>query len=412
MGSTLPLAGVRVADLTWMIAGPYGAYLLARMGAEVIKIEGIDPLDHTRVTPPFADMQPGPNRSGFVNSLNAAKKSVTLQLRTPAHLELAKEIIAASDVFVESFSCGTVDRLGLGYGVVRGLRPDIVMVSCSGFGQTGRDRGLRAYMGTIHAYTGLNSINGYPDGPPKSAGGLWADYSSGAALVFAVMAALYHRKRTGQGQYVDLSMAEVVISMMGAAFAGYFLNGRAGAPQGNLTPYAVPNNAYRSREDDSWVAISIETDAQWELLCKTIGDAALHKPQYRDLAGRLRHADAIDARISAWTRGRTALEATEALQRAGVPAAPSSHPTDLLEQPQLRARGFFVTPDHPEIGPRAIPNLPWRLSSMPLDQCRHAPLLGEHNREVLGGLGVPDAVIDEIDARRDEAVRLATEATL
>ena len=407
----LPLEGVRIADLTWMIAGPYGAYLLARMGAEVIKIEGIDPLDHTRVTPPFADMQPGPNRSGFVNSLNAAKKSVTLQLRTPEHLELAKQIIAASDVFIESFSYGTVDKLGLGYDVARELRPDIVMVSCSGFGRTGRDRGLRAYMGTIHAYTGLNAINGYRGGPPKAAGGLWADYSSGNALVFAVLAALYHKKRTGAGQYVDLSMAEVVTSMMGGAFMDYFLNGRAGAPQGNATPYAAPNNVYRCREDDTWIAISIETDAQWDALRGAIGDPALDAPEYGDLAGRLDNAEAIDARIAAWTRARAPLEATEALQRAGVPAGPSSHPKDLLAQPQLRARGFFIEPDHPEIGPRAIPNLPWRLSTMPPDECRHAPLLGEHNREVLGGLGAEDGTIDTIEAQRDEAVRLATEAT-
>src|SRR3990172_8048753 len=140
MGSSLPLAGARVADLTWMIAGPYGTFLLARMGAEVIKIEGLEPLDHTRENPPHADMIPGPNRSGFFNSLNAGKKSVTLQLRNAEQLQLAKEIIATSDVFIESFSYGTVDKLGLGYEEVRRLRPNIIMVSCSGFGQTRRDR--------------------------------------------------------------------------------------------------------------------------------------------------------------------------------------------------------------------------------------------------------------------------------
>lgn len=408
MTSQLPLDGIRVADLTWMIAGPYGAYLLARMGAEVIKIEGIDPLDHTRVTPPFADMVPGPNRSGFVNSLNAAKKSVTLELREPAQLELAKEIIAKSDVFIESFSYGTVNKLGLGYEEARRLRPDIVMVSCSGFGQTGRDRGLRAYMGTIHAYTGLNSINGYRDGPPKTAGGLWADYSSGAALVFAVMAALYHRKRTGCGQYIDLAMADAVLSMMGASFMDFFLNGRSGAPKGNDTPYAAPNNVYPCRGDDAWVAISVETDAQWDALRLAIGGPALDRPEYNDLSGRIEHAEAIDERITAWTRQRTPLEATETLQRAGVPAGPSSHPADLLEQPQLRARGFFVAPDHPEIGPRKIPNMPWKLSTCPDLPCPPAPLLGQHNDEVLGGLlGASQDQIDAINAARDAAIAQA-----
>jgi benzylsuccinate CoA-transferase BbsF subunit len=408
MTTRLPLDGIRVADLTWMIAGPYGAYLLARMGADVIKIEGIDPLDHTRVTPPFADMVPGVNRSGFVNSLNAAKKSVTLQLRDPAQLDLAKEIIAKSDVFIESFSYGMIDKLGLGYEEARRLRPDIVMVSCSGFGQTGRDRALRAYMGTIHAYTGLNSINGYRGGPPKSAGGLWADYSSGAALVFAVMAALYHRKRSGCGQYIDLAMADVVVSMMGASFVDYFLNGRSGAPRGNDVPYASPNNVYPCRGDDAWVAISVETDAQWRSLRNEICDPALGTPAYGELARRIDHASAIDERIAAWTRQRTALEATEALQRAGVPAGPSSHPADLLEQPQLRARGFFIAPDHPEIGPRKIPNMPWKLSTCPDPPCPPAPLLGQHNDEVLGGLlGRPQNEIDALNTTRDAAAARA-----
>jgi len=403
--SSLPLEGIRVADLTWMIAGPYGTYLLARMGAEVIKIEGIDPLDHTRVTPPFADMVPGPNRSGFVNSLNAAKKSVTLQLRELEQLQLAKEIIAVSDVFVESFSYGTVDKLGLGYEEVRRLRPDIIMVSCSGFGQTGRDRGLRAYMGTIHAYTGLNSINGYRGGPPKAAGGLWADYASGAALVFAVVGALYHRKRTGCGQYIDLSMAEVVLSMMGAAFTDYFLNSRVGQPQGNYSEHAAPNNAYPCQGEDAWVAISVESDDQWQALCGVVGDPVLDRPEHRDLPGRLQHATAIDERIAAWTRQRTPLEAAETLQRAGVPAGPSSSARDLLAQPQLRARGFFVEPEHPEIGRRVIPNLPWRLSTCPDAPCAPAPLLGEHNDEVMGELlGTPRDMIDAINADRDAAL--------
>jgi len=410
--SSLPLEGIRVADLTWMIAGPYGTYLLARMGAEVIKIEGIDPLDHTRVTPPFADMVPGPNRSGFVNSLNAAKKSVTLQLRELEQLQLAKEIIAVSDVFVESFSYGTVDKLGLGYEEVRRLRPDIIMVSCSGFGQTGRDRGLRAYMGTIHAYTGLNSINGYRGGPPKAAGGLWADYASGAALVFAVVAALYHRKRTGCAQYIDLSMAEVVLSMMGAAFTDYFLNSRVGQPQGNYSEHAAPNNAYPCQGEDAWVAISVESNDQWQALCGVVGDPVLDRPEYRDLPGRLQHATAIDERIAAWTRQRTPLEAAETLQRAGVPAGPSSSARDLLAQPQLRARGFFVEPEHPEIGRRAIPNLPWRLSTCPDAPCAPAPLLGEHNDEVLGELlGTPRDMIDAINADRDAALGQAHEGS-
>ena len=404
MSSSLPLAGIRVADFTWVIAGPYGTYLLARMGAEVIKIEGLDPIDHIRDNPPFAGNVPGPNRSGFFNMLNAGKKSVTLQLTDAEHLRIAKEIVAASDVVVESFSYGTMEKFGLGYDELRRVKPDIILVSCSGFGQEGRDRTLRAFMGTVHAYTGLNSINGYAGGPPKPAGGTLADYATGVMLVFAVLAALRHRRRTGAGQHIDLAMADVVLSTMGAAFMDYFMNGRVVSPRGNRSDHAAPNNVYRCRGDDAWVAISVERDEQWQALCDVIGDAGLRRPEYIDEAGRRRHAAEIDARISAWSNARLALEAAEQLQAAGVPAGPSSSAGDLLEQPQLRARGFFVAPEHPEVGRREIPNLPWRLGGdVP---CAPAPLLGEHNDEVLRTLlGRSQDDVDRLNAQRDAALR-------
>ena len=406
MAGSLPLEGIRIADLTWMIAGPYGTYLLARMGAEVIKIEGLSPLDHTRENPPHADHVPGPNRSGFFNSLNAAKKSVTLQLRDSKHVQITKEIVAASDVVIEAFSYGTIGKFGLGYEELRRVKPEIIMISCSGFGQDGRDKGLRAYMGTIHAYTGLNSLNGYVGGPPKATGGTWADYVSGAALVFAVLGALHHRRRTGRGQFIDLCMSEVVLSMMGGAFMDYYMNGRVGGTQGNTSTLAAPNNVYRCQGEDSWVAISVETDGQWDALCRVVGDSELNTPEYRNAAGRAQHAAAIDGRLTAWTKERTALQVTEALQSAGVPSGPSSSAGDLLAQPQLRARGFFIEPDHAEVGRRPIPNLPWRISSCPEAPCAPAPLLGEHNQHVLGALlGRTQEEIDALNAKRDEVLQ-------
>jgi benzylsuccinate CoA-transferase BbsF subunit len=402
----LPLEGVRVADFTWIIAGPYGTYLLARMGAEVIKIEGLQVLDHTRENPPHAGGVRGLNRSGFFNSINADKKSVTLQLSDPAHAAIAKQIVAKSDVAIEAFSRGTMARFGLGYEELRATKPDLIMLSCTGFGQTGRDAALRAFMGTVHAYTGLNSTNGYAGGPPKATGGTWADYISGVTLVFAVLAALRHRRRTGCGQHIDLSMSDAVLSTMGASFIEYFMNGRIAAPRGNTSEYAAPNNVYRCAGEDAWCAVSVENDAQWDALRLAIGDAELDRAEYGGLGGRKQHAASIDARIAAWARERTPLEATETLQRAGVPAGPSSCAGELFEQPQLRARGFFVAPDHAEVGPRAIPNLPWRLGRAADTSCEPAPLLGQHNDEVLGELlGLPRDVIDAINAQRDDVLR-------
>ena len=402
----LPLAGLRVADLSWIIAGPYGTELLARMGAEVIKIEGVGPLDHTRENPPFAGGVPGLNRSGFFNSINMGKKSLTLQLDDREQAAIAREIMLRSDLVIEAFSYGTMERFGLGYEALRRERPDLIMVSVTGFGQEGRDRGLRAFMGTVHAYTGLNSLNGYVGGPPKTAGGTFADYATGLTIVFSALAALRHRQRTGLGQHIDLSMADVILALTGAPFIDYFLNGRDGAPQGNAGGAAFPNNVYPCRGDDAWVAVSIETDAQWDALRRAVGDPALDATEYRDIIGRRRHVGTIDARLAAWSRERTAWEATEALQVAGVPAGPSCSAGGLLAQPQLRARGFFCEPGHPETGPLAVPNLPWRLDAYPDPPPAPAPCLGEHTEEIVGGwLGRPRHVVDRLNARRDEALR-------
>jgi benzylsuccinate CoA-transferase BbsF subunit len=405
----LPLEGIRIADFTWIIAGPYGAYLLARMGAEVIHIEGLAPPDHIRDNPPHADGIAGLNRSGFFNSINAGKKSVTLDLRSREHVEIAKQIIAKSDAVIESYSPGTMAKLGLGYDDLHGIRSDAILVSCSGFGQTGPDSKLRAYMGTVHACAGLNSINGYAGGPPRPLGGTWADYVTGVALVFAVLGALHHRERTGRGQWIDLSMAEAAMSLMGVAFTDYFLNGHVAGTIGNSSTTAAPNDVYPSRGDDAWVAISVESDAQWNALVAVVDDDALRGRSYRDVLARRRDAAAIDERIAAWSAQRSAWEAAEALARAGVPAAPTCGTAELLEQPQLRARSFFVEPEHPEVGRRAIPNMPWRISPAADPPCAPAPLLGEHNSHVLGDLlRLPRETIEQINAAVADVMRKET----
>ncbi len=408
MSAGLPQDGVRIADFTWIIAGPYGAYLLARMGAEVIKIESLSPPDHIRGNPPHADRVAGVNRSGFFNSINAHKKSITLRLRDAEHAAIAKQLIGKCDAVIESFSPGTMDEFGLGYESLKQVRPDIVMVSCSGFGQRGRDSKLRAYMGTVHAYTGLNAINGLAGGPPRPLGGTWADYVTGTALAFAVVAALRQRKRTGFGQWIDLTMAEVVLSLMGQAFLDYFMNGRVAGTVGNESTFAAPNGAYPCEGDDAWIAVSIENDRQWEGLCRAIADRQLSSAQYRDVVSRRREASDIDERIAAWTRRRTPEQAMTELQAAGVPCAPSYGTEGLLRHEQLRARGFFVEPKHTEVGRRAIPNMPWRLSNCPEPPCSGAPLIGEHNEEVLGGLlGLPRDFVDKLNAERDAEARHA-----
>jgi benzylsuccinate CoA-transferase BbsF subunit len=404
--AALPLAGIRIADFTWIIAGPYGAYLLARMGAEVIHIEGFAPPDHIRENPPHADGIAGLNRSGFFNSINAGKKSVTLNLREREHIDIAKQIIAKSDAVIESYSPGTLVKLGLGYDELCHIRKDAILVSCSGFGQTGPDAGLRAYMGTVHAYAGLNSINGHAGGPPRPLGGTWADYVTGVAVVFAVLGALHHRERTGRGQWIDLSMAEAAVSLAGPAFVDYFVNGRVASTVGNSITAATPEDIFPCQGEDAWVAISIESDAQWDTLVGIIGDDMLRARTYRDVLMRRRDAAAIHERVAAWSSRRTAWDAAKTLADAGVPAAPTCGTAELLEQPQLRARGFFVEPEHREVGKRAIPNTPWQISTAKSLPCAPAPLLGEHNAIVLRDLlGLPHEVVDRLDAAVTAAIQ-------
>jgi benzylsuccinate CoA-transferase BbsF subunit len=224
--------------------------------------------------------------------------------------------------------------------------------------------------------------------------------------VFAVLGALHYRERTGRGHWIDLSMAEAAMSLMGAAFADYFLNERVAGTVGNSSTIAAPNDVYPCRGEDAWVAISVECDTQWDALVSVIDDDALRDRSYRDVLARRRSAAAISERIAAWTSQRTAWDAARALTEAGVPAAATCGTAGLLEQPQLRSRGFFVEPDHPEVGRRAIPNMPWKISTAPDPPCPPAPSLGEHNDEVMDKLlGLPREMIDELNVKVADVTR-------
>lgn len=390
----LPLEGIRVADFSWVLAGPLCTKYLGCMGAEVIKIESYDRPDYYRNRQPFADGKPGLNRAGSFNNINFSKKDCTLNLKHPRALELAKRIISISDVVVENFAGGVMERLGLDYENLKKLRPDIIMMSSSGLGKAGPGKDFVAYGTTLHAFTGLTGLTGYEDGEPRGIGGTWVDPVTGTVEAYAIAAALYYRKRTGEGQYIDLSMAEVQIGLMPEAVMDYIMNGRVQRPRANQDDWMAPHSVFPARGEDKWVAIAVSNDEEWKALCKAIGQPQLaDDPRFGDALSRWKNQKQLDPIIGAWTKDYTHYEAAAILQKAGVPAGPSLDPAEVAEDEHLRKRGFIVTLDHPEVGVRDYAGLPWKISGVPRPFVKYAPLIGEHNEYVfheLLGLPMPE----------------------
>jgi len=410
-----PLAGIRVLDFTWAWAGPQGTLLLALLGAEVIKVESRRRLDHTRVRSLMAGpVLVSPDHSVIFSELNVGKLSVTLDLKQPRAVEIARRLAGVCDVVTENMRPGTLDRLGLGYEAMRAVKPDIVMVSSSAVGGTGPERTYVGYAPTFAALGGLSSITGFPDGPPSPLSGA-VDLRVGTTCALAVLAAVYHHRRTGEGQWVDISSTEAVSALIGGAFMEYAVNGRVPTGDGNRHPTMAPHNCYPclSGRQARWpeeggplwgedgrrsVSIAVGSDEEWGALCGVLGKAGLeHDPRFADVVSRWRHREELDHIISEWTREHTAQEAAEALQRAGVAAMPVLDGAGLAQDAHLRERGVLETVDHPIIGSRLALGPPWRLSDTPAAIRRPSPCLGEHNSYVLGELlGMADEEIEKL----------------
>ena len=391
----LALSGLRVADFSWVFAGPICTRNLAAMGAEVIRVESRRRVDAHRLSG-FRDAEGRPriNASPYFYMVNYNKRSVALDISQPRGLELAKDLIQISDVVIENYALGVMERLGLGYEVVRELRPDAIMVSSSGLGRSGPERGYVAYGMTLHAYSGLTSLTGYPGGLPRGIGTTWSDPLTGLAATFAVLAAIWHRRQTGEGQYIDLSMAEATVAMLAEPLFDYSLNGRLWEVVGNEDRLAAPHGCYPCRGDDRWIAIAVTTDDQWAGLCTALDRPELiDDPRYADGYGRLARRAELDALVSGWTSQLAPQEAERRLIEAGVPARQVLDPPGLLADEHLRERDFFVELDHDEGGKGPVLALPWRLNPGPNPTYTPAPSLGADNDYVyrdLFGLGRAD----------------------
>ena len=378
----LPLAGVRVCDFSWIVAGPQATRILADLGAEVIKVENADHLDSVRLMPG----EPGPNRRGLHNNFNRNKLGVTANLGHPRGRELVERLIAVSDLVVENFSPGAFARMGFPYERLRELRPDVVYLSISGYGHAGRDSSYVTWGPTAQAVSGATAVSGLPDQPPAGWGFSYLDHTAGYYGAIAALMALHHRARTGEGQHVDLSQVETGMLLAGVQMLDFQVNGRASERIGNRSrwPAVAPHGIYRCAGEDRWIAIAAETDGQWRALCAELGlDALADDARFAANGARVANEDALDAAITARTREREPHALMEALQARGVPAGVVQTMEDRMERdPQLAARGFYRRAPHPELGEHRFEGLPVRFSKARWRLDRGAPLLGEHTREV------------------------------
>jgi benzylsuccinate CoA-transferase BbsF subunit len=370
---------VRVVDLGVGVAVPEAGWLLAELGAEVIKIESCANLDFLRCVTVEPDQ---PDRSLQFNDASRGHLGLCLDLRTARGRELALALCAAADVVMENNRGGVVQRWGLDYADVRARRPDVIYYASQAFGRGGPLGEASAYGPLNSAFAGLTWLWNHADAPYPGGSSLnHPDHLAAKLAAAAILAALEHRRRTGEGQLIEMSQAEAAAYFVGEVYLEAAWTGRAAAQRGNAVEWACPHGVYPSAGDDRWIAIAVVDDAEWDRCARVLGvaDASL-----ATLAGRLAARAAVDARVSAWTRERDAAEAAHILQQAGVSAMPVMHGEDLRADPHLEARGGLATVTHPDMGPTRHSGNPLRFSRTPLVTAGPAPRLGEHTVDVLG----------------------------
>ena len=383
---SLPLTGLRVLELTANWAGPLAGRHLADLGAEVIKIEaparpatrGLHSVGNDSTHPRHY------NRSGYFNKLNRNKLGLVLDLAKPKGRDLFLDLVRRADVVIENNSARVMGNLGIDYPRLKEVKPDIILCSMSGFGGSGPERDYVAYGSNIETVCGLAALMNYPGDPtPHRTGSYYADPVAGGHGAIAILAALRHRDRTGEGQWIDLSLLESAAALFGGPLMEWQINQRLPAARGNRHPSFAPQGCYPCAGRDAWLAISIRDDDDWRRLCAATGRGdLLEREAWRSAAGRQAAHDAIDEEISAWTRTLDHYRAAQLLQEAGVAAAPVLMNFELLSDPHLADRGFYQQVWHSECGVLPFPGLPWRFGRTPGLIRWGAPCFGEHNRAI------------------------------
>lgn len=384
-----PFAGLKVLDLTWIIAGPSSARYFADHGARVVKVESELRPDGLRLLGPQKGGTPW-NSSHFYGEFNAGKECVQLNLKHPDGLAIMKKLVAWADVFIENWAPGALTRLGLDYRVVRELNPGIIMLSTSLMGQSGPASEVAGFGYHAGGMAGFYEVTGWPDRPPHGPWMAYTDVIAPRMIAAMVTAAIDHRRRTGQGQRIDAAQFEMALQFLAPEILEVQTLGYAATRLGNRSRHAAPEGIYRCLDPvpeghgDQWLAISVETDTQWRSLCTVLGNPAWTRdPSLSTVAGRLARHDDIDRNLEAWTASRDRYAAMEELLAAGVPAGAVQRSSDLANDPQYLHRGFHRFLDHPVMGRVPYAGVQYRIPGYEAGPHRHAPLLGEHTDAVL-----------------------------
>jgi benzylsuccinate CoA-transferase BbsF subunit len=370
------LKGIRILDFTWVLAGPYATRLLADFGAEVIKVQ------------PLLPQEEGEFARGYDNTWNRNKLGITLDVGKPGGIALARKLVAFSDAVVENFTPRVMANWGLDYENLKKIKPDIIMLSLSTMGNTGPYRDYTGFGPTIQAFSGLTHLTSYPDGPPLGPGTAYADHVGALFACLGLLGALEYRRRTGEGQYIDVSQVEAMASLLGDAFV---------PPEETAF-----QDVYRCKGQDRWCAIAVTTDEEWQKFKQALGNPPwANDERFATLTGRLKNKPALDKLIEGWTKEHTAEEVMALLQKKGIAAGVVQSAADLAQDPQLKQRGFFIELDHPQMGKTVSDANPVRLSAAPPQYTRVSPLPGQDNEYVYGEiLGLSERELAELKKQK------------
>ena len=380
MAAKQALAGMKIADFSWAQVGPMTTKQFARHGATVVKVESSVNVDVQRTFPPMAGGIQGVNRSGTFSSSNGGKYSMTLDLKHSRGMETAKRLIAWSDIVVENFMPGTMKRMGLGYEELQKIKEDIIMLSISMFGQTGRYAKKAGFGTQLTSTVGFAELTGWPDREPITLATALPDQVAPWYGVCAVLGALDHRRRTGKGSYIEISMFETGLTFLSEAVLDYTVNGRVWSRNGNRCSYAAPHGVYPCQGDNRWCAIAVFNDKEWEALCRVMGEPAWTKlDSFVTFLGRKENEGELDRLVGEWTINFTAEEVMKRCQEAGIAAGVVESNKDFFDDPQLKDRHHFWMLEHPEMGITPYDAPSYRLSKTPAQPGMPAPCLGEHS---------------------------------
>ena len=393
------LKGIRIADFSWVWAGPYATSLLSYMGAEVIKIESRGRVDQTRKGSIMnGDSFNGYDSSPTFNNANLNKQGVSIDITKPEGAELARRLVAECDIVVANMRPGKMDKLGLGYKDLIKEKPDIIMLESSGFGCTGPYRGYAGFAPIFASFGGLAYLTGYEDGAPNVMSGV-QDMRAGTMAAFILITALVNRQKTGKGQYIDLSSSECLSALVGPELMEYTMNKRSPFRCGNQDAVMAPHNCYRCKGEDKWISIAVATDEEWDALRLAMGDPEWAKAEeYKSVYSRWQHRKELDAHVTEWTVNYTHYELMELLQGAGVAAMPSFDAEEILKDSHTKERNLFTEVDHPALGKQVVMNPAWKFSETPARIRKPGPLLGEDNYDVFENLlGMQEEEIKKLE---------------